>query len=413
MAEQVFFFCHGDGSNGKTKFLIVLRGLLGDYAKQADFSTFLVQRNEKVRNDLACLAGARVITAIEAEEGSRLSMSVIKAWTGGDPVTARFLFAENFTFQPVGKLWLAANNKPTISERNLAAWRRVQLVPFNVTIPEPEQDKEIEFKLLKELPGILNWALDGLADYLKVGLKTPKAVQAATAKYRKENDSLEEFLSECCDFGKLNVCKNTDLYGAYLNFCGMSGLKALSPHKFSPELSARPDITSTRSKFGMVWTGIALKKDWCSFEDKAIPQAVDAKGVALEPNAQASLNSSLRGDFAHLTPKAAPHDDCKATPPIEEQAKAEEQHFEEVAKKYTGKPDKPDKPEQVDHSKEIRIAAILEYGKNGSVDPAIVAGKLSLQVAEVTAWLEANYLRIERSGVVRYMQHPARGEAPA
>ena len=337
-------------------------------------------------------------------------MAVVKSWTGGDPCTARFLFAENFTFQPTGKLWLAANNKPAISERNHAAWRRVQLIPFNVTIPEAEQDKEIEFKLLKELPGILNWALDGLADYLKVGLKTPKAVQAATAKYRKENDSLEEFVSECCDIAKLNVCKNTDLYGAYLNFCGMSGLKALSPHKFSPELSARPTIASTRSKFGMVWTGIALKKDWCSFEATPTSQAGDVKGVALEPNAQSSLNSSLREDFAHLTPKAAPHDDCKATPPIEAQAKAQEQHFKEVAGKYTGK---PDKPEQADTSEKIRIAAMMEFGQNGAVDPAKVAHSLNLSMAEVVMWLDVHYLKLERSGVVRYRQHPSRREAPA
>lgn len=322
MAEQVFFFCHGDGSNGKSVFLAVLRALLGEYAKQADFSTFLVQRNEKVRNDLAALAGARVITAIEAEEGSKLSMAVVKAWTGGDPITARFLFGENFTFQPVGKLWLAANSKPAISERNHAAWRRVQLIPFNVTIPEAEQDKGIEDKLLRELPGILNWALEGLTDYITVGLKTPEAVKLATAKYRKENDSLEEFLSECCEVEKLKVCKNTDLYGQYINFCRMSGLTALSQHKFSPELSSRPGITSTRSKHGMIWTGITLKKDWCSFEDKATSLTGDTKGVGLKQNAQSNLNPPLREDFAHLTPEATQHSDSKPTPytkcPVEE-----------------------------------------------------------------------------------------------
>jgi putative DNA primase/helicase len=298
MAEQVFFFCHGDGSNGKSKFLAVLRSLLGDYAKQADFSSFLIQRNEKIRNDLASLAGARVITAIEAEEGSRLSMSVIKAWVGGDPITARFLFGENFTFQPTGKLWLAANNRPAISERNHAAWRRVQLIPFAVTIPEAEQDKELESKLLKELPGILNWALDGLADYLKVGLKTPPAVQVATAKYRKENDSLEEFLSECCDIAKLKVCKNTDLYNAYLNFCGMSGLKALSQTKFSPELNQRPGVSSARTMHGITWTGIDLKEEWtfggkqcrvdnpCRVEHNPTSITGDLKHVDLEKNAQ-------------------------------------------------------------------------------------------------------------------------------
>lgn len=134
MAEQVFFYCYGTGANGKSVFLAILRAMLGDYAKQADFSTFLVQRNENVRNDLAALAGARVVVAIEAEEGRRLSMPIIKAWTGGDPVTTRFLFAEFFTYKPEGKLWFAANNKLLITERNIAAWRRPQLIPFNVTI---------------------------------------------------------------------------------------------------------------------------------------------------------------------------------------------------------------------------------------------------------------------------------------
>jgi len=308
MVEQVFFFCYGLGANGKSVFLAILRALLGDYAKQADFSTFLVQRNEKVRNDLAALAGARVITATEAEEGGRLSMQVIKSWTGADPITARYLFAEYFTFQPTGKIWLAANNKPAI-ERNHAAWRRVRLIPFNVTIPEAEQDKNLESKLLLELPGILNWALEGLEDYLQNGLDTPKAVQDATTAYRQENDSLEQFASECCELGKLKVCKNSDLFGQYLNFCGMSGLKALSQKTFSLELSARDGVKSTRSKHGMTWTGIALKSEWCRVDDNPTSQAGAAKDVGLRQNAQPSSNSPIRGDFAHLTNDPTPHSD--------------------------------------------------------------------------------------------------------
>lgn len=315
MAEQIFFFCYGLGANGKSVFLAILRALLGEYAKQADFSTFLVQRTEKVRNDLAALAGARVITATEAEEGGRLSMQVIKAWTGADPITARYLFAEYFTFQPTGKIWLAANNRPAITERNLAAWRRVRLLPFNVTIPESEQDKELESKLLQELPGILNWAMEGLQDYLQNGLDTPKAVQDATNEYRQENDSLEQFISECCELGKLKVCKNSDLFGQYLNFCGMSGLKALSQKTFSLELFARDGIKSTRSKHGMTWTGIALKSEWCRVEDDPTSLAVAAKGVGLEQNAQPSSNSPIRGDFAHLTNDPTQHSDSNPTPP--------------------------------------------------------------------------------------------------
>jgi putative DNA primase/helicase len=317
MVEQIFFFCYGMGANGKSVFLAILRALLGDYARQADFSTFLVQRNEKVRNDLAALAGARVITATEAEEGGRLSMQIIKSWTGADPVTTRFLFAEYFTFQPTGKIWLAANNKPAITERNHAAWRRVRLIPFDVTIPEAEQDKELESKLMLELPGILNWALDGLKDYLQNGLDTPKAVQEATNEYRKENDNLEQFVSECCEVGKIHTCKNTDLYGAYRNFCSMSGLKPLSQTKFSPELSSRPAIKSTRNMHGITWLGIDLNKDWrvCRVEDNPTSTTVDAKHVGLKQNAQPSSNSPIRGDFAQNTINPTPHSDYNPTLP--------------------------------------------------------------------------------------------------
>ena len=314
MAEQVFFFCYGMGANGKSVFLSVLGKLLGEYAEHADFSTFLVQRNEKVRNDLASLAGARVITAIEAEEGGRLSMQVIKSWTGGDPVTARFLFGENFTFQPQGKLWLAANNKPAITERNHAAWRRVRLIPFTATIPEAERVKEYEKTLYSELPGILNWALEGLKEYIENGLDAPKAVTDATAEYRQENDSLEQFISECCEVEKLKACKNSDLYCQYANFCRMSGLTALSQTRFSPELASRPGISSTRSKHGIDWTGIALKKDWCRVEDNPTSQAVDVNGVGLSQNAQSIEKSPLREDFAHLTPNPTPHIDSNPTP---------------------------------------------------------------------------------------------------
>ena len=314
MVEQIFFFCHGQGANGKSVFLAILRALLGEYARQADFNTFLVQRNEKVRNDLAALTGARVITAIEAEEGGRLSMQIIKVWTGGDPITARFLFGENFTFKPVGKIWLAANNKPAISERNHAAWRRVRLIPFSVTIPPEEQDNELENRLLEELPGVLSWALEGLQEYLASGLDAPKAVLDATNEYRRENDSLEQFIFECCELGKLRVCKNTDLYSTYLSFCGMSGLNALSQTKFSPELNAREGISSTKSKHGINWKGIALKAEWVTGLSNPSPAVVGAKGDGLSQNAQSFENSPLRENFAQKPSYPSPRNDSNPSP---------------------------------------------------------------------------------------------------
>ncbi|OPY57388.1 MAG: hypothetical protein A4E49_00053 [Methanosaeta sp. PtaU1.Bin112] len=299
MVEQVYFFCHGTGANGKSVFLATLRALLGDYAKQASFDTFLVQHTAKVRNDLAALAGARVITASEAEEGSRLSMQVIKGWTGGDPITARFLFGEDFTFKPEGKIWLAANTKPIISERNYAAWRRVHLIPFSVTIPLEEQDRELEAKLIEELPGILIWALRGLREYHRIGLQPPEAVKAATDAYRRENDSLAAFVAECCEVQKLAICKNSDLFNTYLEFCRMGGEEAVSQKKFSEDLISVKGVKKTRDRsLGMIWHGIQLSKKWSGPENTNRYQAQDVKDV--KPNPQSFRNSPHEANFSEM-----------------------------------------------------------------------------------------------------------------
>ncbi len=258
MAEQVFFFCHGVGANGKSTFLAVVRALMGDYAYESAFSTFLAQDRDRIRNDLAALVGARLVTAIEAEDGSRLSMQVLKAITGGDPITCRFLFGEMFTYRPTFKIWLAANNKPAISERNYAAWRRVHLIPFKNVVPPEKRDGELEAKLLKELPGILNWALEGLKDYHETGLTPPQAVQAATEEYRRENDNLQSFVGECCRVDKLAVCRNVDLYAAYQGYCRDLGQEPLSQTKFSNELKACEGIAQSRDERGRIWLGISF-----------------------------------------------------------------------------------------------------------------------------------------------------------
>jgi len=307
MKEQCFFFLHGSGANGKSTFLAVLRALMGDYASQASFSTFLVQRSDKVRNDLAALAGVRFITAGEADEGAKFSMQVIKAWTGGDPITARFLFGEDFSFRPVGKLWLAANTKPAIAERTHAAWRRVHLIPFTVTIPRDLQDPDLEAKLLEELPGILNWVLEGLKDYHQRGLAPPEEVTKATAAYRKENDSLQAFIGECCLVGEGYSLKNSILFGEYRAFCQDSGHEPLSQKKFSEELRGAPGIRQDRDKTGIVWHGIALVQDGVGLNQHAVQDRskTDVSFPCTHPSREViakNLNPTQHSDSPYTNP---------------------------------------------------------------------------------------------------------------
>lgn len=158
--EQVFFFLFGIGANGKTVFLEILLALLGDYGITAPASTIMGKRKD-IPNDLARLAGARVVAVTETDEGMALNESRIKDVTGSDTISARFLHKEYFDFRPAFKLWLRGNHKPEIRGTDEGIWRRVHMISFTETIPVAERDGHLQDKLLAELPGILLWALEG------------------------------------------------------------------------------------------------------------------------------------------------------------------------------------------------------------------------------------------------------------
>ncbi len=252
--EQVFFLLHGTGANGKSTFLRVLETLLGEYAHRASFETFLLQRiSGGPRNDIAALAGVRLAVAVEADAGRRLAEVTLKELTGGDTVRARFLYQEGFEFRPAFKLWLACNHRPDIRGTDHAIWRRIRLIPFTVTIPPDEQDKDLEGKLTAELSGILNWALAGLRDWRINGLGNAAAVTAATAAYRDEQDVLAAFLGDACVVQPAAEAAAADLFRAYQAWCDAAGEKPGSQTTFGRRLAERGFRREKRS--GRIW--------WC------------------------------------------------------------------------------------------------------------------------------------------------------
>jgi putative DNA primase/helicase len=200
--EHALFFFHGTGANGKGVFLNTLTAILADYAAVAPMETFIATKGERHPTDLAGLRGARLVTAQETERGRRWAESKIKALTGGDPITARFMRQDFFTYAPAFKLVIAGNHKPGLSGVDEAIRRRLHLVPFIVTIPAEERDKDLPDKLRSEWPGILLWAIDGCRGWLENGLNPPAAVQAATDSYLSEEDTLARWIEESCMIGK-------------------------------------------------------------------------------------------------------------------------------------------------------------------------------------------------------------------
>jgi putative DNA primase/helicase len=260
--EQCFFLLHGPTKTGKSTFLHIAKALLGPYGTQAEMSTFLHKDRPEVRNDLADLAGMRLVCAIETDEGKRLAEALIKQLTGGtDTIKARFLFEEYFEYRPQFKVFLATNHKPKVNPSDDAIWERIRLVPFVVQIPKEERDKELETKLRAELPGILAWAVRGcLAWQRDNSLREPAAVVEATQGYRDEMDTVAQFLEECCITGPADVAKvkASLLASAYQAWCKRTGTMPLANRAFIKALEDRGYTRQLRHANQYYWHGFGL-----------------------------------------------------------------------------------------------------------------------------------------------------------
>jgi len=262
--ERAFFLCHGRGANGKSTFLNTLQAIIGDYGISVESATFCVSRGESVRNDLAALKGARLVTATEAGKGKRLDEEIIKKLTGGeDTIRARFLFQEFFEYKPECKIWWSFNTTPRITDSTDSIWSRVKMIPFSVVIPAAERDIHLSEKLLKEGSGIMNWMLDGLREYQRIGLAEPEEVRIATADYRENEDTLADFFKDRCLIDAAATCEATDLYQDYVKWMGMEAPdeKVKSQRGFGFEMTdrgfKRDRDGATRKK---IYIGIRLKR---------------------------------------------------------------------------------------------------------------------------------------------------------
>ena len=262
ISEQCMFILFGSGSNGKSTLLNVIQNLFGDYAVSTITDTFM-KKNSEQTNDLARLKNTRLVIASEAEENKPMSESLIKQITGGDKITARFLYGEYFEFLPTFKIFMATNHKPKISGGDNGIWRRIKLIPFTVSIPEEKRDKHLQEKLLEENAGILNWLLESYRMWEKEGLKEPDAVREANDEYRFDMDIVQNFITECLDIdASLNErLLNADLYNTFTKWCEKSNETILSQRKFTSKMKEK-NYNQFPSNGSRWWLGLSVKKEW-------------------------------------------------------------------------------------------------------------------------------------------------------
>lgn len=237
--DHAMFFVYGTGGNGKGTFLNTLQWIMGDYAKAAPAEMFTERKHEAHTTELARLMGARLVTAQETEEGKRWAEAKIKALTGGDPVTARFMRQDDFEYIPQFKLVMTGNHKPGLRNVDEAIKRRLHMIPFMVTIPPEQRDTDLPAKLRAEAGGILQWAVEGCLAWQRGGLQAPAAVIAATSDYMEQQDVLGIWIEEACELDTNTSARRGDLYKSFKTWAEDAGEYVLPQKRWVAAMESR------------------------------------------------------------------------------------------------------------------------------------------------------------------------------
>ncbi len=263
-SEQAIFIFYGPTQTGKSTFVKILRGLLGEYATSLPDGALLLRkfRDSDDDHDCADLPGIRLATAVETAAGRKLNEAKIKQFTGQDPVRTRHLYENSFEFMPQSKLIIATNHLPVVHADDDAIWRRIKPVEFSRQVPKSEVVRDLDKELLAaEGAGILNWAVEGTREWLAKGLQEPERVTEAAKAYRREQDEVSDWIEECCvrEIGASATAKN--LYANYRDWAKRNGIPEklqMSQKRLGLELK-RLGLKGDTPGGTRIWLGIRLR----------------------------------------------------------------------------------------------------------------------------------------------------------
>ncbi|WP_175541178.1 DNA primase family protein [Streptomyces pini] len=260
VTEHVMPIFTGTGANGKGTLRDAVLHAFGDYAIEVDPAILMESKHERHGAFKMRLRGARLAFCSETEKGRRFAEATMKRLVGGDPIEANLMHRNPITFDPSHTLIMLTNHLPAVSGDDPAVWRRLLVVPFDVTIPEEERDGGLPDRLRKAAPAVLAWAYEGWEDYQLQGLNPPEAVRVRTDEYKAASDVLGRFLEErtvSTDHGSVMA---RELFRAWSQWCHANGYRddtVGSEVSFATSLAARGH-TKKRSSQGQLYRGIML-----------------------------------------------------------------------------------------------------------------------------------------------------------
>tara|TARA_R110000782_G_scaffold20675_3_gene55774 strand:+ start:1713 stop:3953 length:2241 start_codon:yes stop_codon:yes gene_type:complete len=267
--EQCLFFLLGEGCNGKSVFMSTLLHLFGDYGQKAP--TDLIMKTERsspgsASPDAARLRGVRLVVTSELDAGQRLGESKIKDLTGGDRIVARPLYKPPQEFEPTHTIFVYGNHKPGVTGTDHGIWRRIRIIPFDVTIPEHDRDNRLAETLKDEIDGILAWAVRGCLAWQRDGLNPPETVSRSVGELRRECDPIGRFIESCFERGDGLITPKSDTYAAYGRWCAEEDEEPVTKEKLGREFKAR-GVRESRSSTDRWWVDLELRPTWSGGHD--------------------------------------------------------------------------------------------------------------------------------------------------
>lgn len=242
--EEKVFFCYGPmGANGKSTFFNVLFKLFGTSSATISASALMDSMGREAQEQFARLVHSRFVRTTELKKDAQFDEAVIKTISGKDEITCRALYHGSFSYYPKFKLWIFGNNKPKVDEIGNGFWRRIALISFDRVFAESEQIKDLDERLEKELPGIFNWALEGLRLYRAEGLSLTNAMQEEIMRYKLEENKVFSFMQDYTEVVSTYEREKEEmpfstLYDAFKSYCDENKLAVISNKDFSKQLDA-------------------------------------------------------------------------------------------------------------------------------------------------------------------------------
>lgn len=263
--EEMFPIWYGIGANGKSTTARVIQAVLGDYVRQAAPNLLIERRHEQHPTEMADLAGARAVFSTEVGRGARLDEAKVKALTGGDMQKARYMRQDFFEFPQTWTILLLVNHKPSIAGTDNGIWRRVRLIPWDVSLAEDDERRrpqgEVIDEMVSEGAAVLGWLVEGLRDWQREPRWRAATVSAATSEYRGEQDRLAAFVGDCCVEGPHLSAPASELYETYESWAQKVAQEPLSKNRFGEALRERGYQSQQRRVDGRMtrlWLGIGL-----------------------------------------------------------------------------------------------------------------------------------------------------------